>query len=109
MKLKTAEENEKFIVVEIDGRMDAAGLAAADEVLSALVDGKNAVLDMCRVEYMASLGIRKLLQMAKAAKAADRKIVIANPQQTVKGVLELANIDSIIAVLPSVEEAKRFL
>lgn len=109
MKLNIAEENENFIVIELDGRMDADGVAMVDESLTAHASDKNAIIDMCRVEYMASLGIRKLLQLAKAAKLNGKKIVIANPQRLVMGVLELANIDKIVAVVPTLDDAKRFL
>ncbi len=110
MKITITEENADFAVVALDGRMDIDGVAEIDAALPGLsLDGRNVILDMCRVEYMASLGIRRILQMAKGASACGKKLAIANPQSLVLGVLKTANIDSVVAVCDSPEAAKRAL
>ena len=111
MKIAITEENADFAVVALDGRMDIDGVAEIDAALPAglSLDGRNVILDMCRVEYMASLGIRRILQMAKGASACGKKLAIANPQSLVLGVLKTANIDSVVAVCDSPEAAKRAL
>lgn len=109
MKLSIVEENDNIVVISLSGRMDMDGIALVDAALTEHAIKKDAIVDMCLIEYMASFGIRKLIQLAKESRKNQKKIVLARPQKMVEGVLSLANIDTIIAVLPSVEAGKEFL
>lgn len=110
MKFTQRDAKEGVVIVELDGRMDVEGVEQIDAKLSELAAcGKSLVIDMCRVDYMASLGIRKLLQAAKSVAAGGGKMALVSPQSLVLGVLKVANIDSIIAILPNIDEAVRFV
>lgn len=110
MNLKKYESKEGVIVIELDGRMDVAGVEAIDaDLASAASSGKSLVIDMCRVDYMASLGIRKLLQTAKEVAKHDKKLSLVSPQSLVLGVMKIANIDSIISITSSIDAAIRYV
>lgn len=110
MKFTEREGKGGVVIVELDGRMDVEGVEQIDAKLSeAAARGKGLVIDMCRVDYMASLGIRKLLQAAKAVSAGGKKMALVSPQSLVLGVLKVANIDSVIAIFPKVDAAIDFV
>lgn len=110
MKFTQSETQDGVLIIELDGRMDIAGVEEIDAKLSeAAASSKSIVIDMCRVDYMASLGIRKLLQTAKAVAHNGKKLSLVSPQSLVLGVLKVANIDSIIAIMPSIDAAIRFV
>ncbi len=109
MNLNLIEYSDELVVLGLDGRMDANGLEMVEMPLSTMTAKKDVILDMCKVEYMASLGIRKLLQLAKDAKRNSKCFVILNPQSAVLGVLKLANLDTIIGIFTSKEDARKYI
>lgn len=110
MKFSEREGRGGVIIVELEGRMDSEGVSQIEDRLSEIsAMRRGLVIDMCRVDYMASLGIRKLLQTAKSLATSGKKLALVSPQSLVLGVLKVANIDSVIAILPNIDEAADFV
>ena len=63
------------------------------------------VLDLSRVNYISSVGLRVLMLAAKEMNAEQRKIAIAAPQSVVREILEISRFNMILAIFPSVREA----
>ena len=94
----------KTTVQELDGRLDAvlAGeldTAAAAETEAALKPlfestGKDLVLDCADLQYIASSGIRILVNLLKTAKAKGDRVVLKNVNEVIRDVLELTGFVS---------------
>ena len=57
---------------------------------------KKIILDMSEVQFLSSLGIRSILSTYRQAAAMGGKLLIANPPPSVKNVLGMAALNSML-------------
>ena len=98
------------IVAEPVGRIDYTNAESFKSALWPLLGQSHAepgafVLDLSRVNYISSVGLRVLMLAAKEMNAEQRKIAIAAPQPVVREILEISRFNMILAIFPSVREA----
>jgi anti-anti-sigma factor len=95
------------VVAEPAGRIDYTNADGFKSALSPLLAQNRGafVLDLSRVNYISSVGLRVLMLAAKEMNADQRKIAIAAPQSVVREILEISRFNMILAVFPSVREA----
>jgi anti-anti-sigma factor len=95
------------VVAEPAGRIDYTNADGFKSALSPLLAQNRGafVLDLSRVNYISSVGLRVLMLAAKEMNAEQRKIAIAAPQSVVREILEISRFNMILAVFPSVREA----
>ena len=97
MDLSVEKQNQTAIVAA-GGRLDAAGapeLEAHGKMI--LLEGsKRLLLDLAGVEYISSAGLRSLLVLAKAAKAAGSALVLCCLTPAVKDVMTISGFDNIL-------------
>jgi len=82
-------------------RIDAsnAGVAESDiQQLFAQSDSGHLLIDLSRVSYLSSAGLRVLLIAAKTAKLRGGKVAIAAPQAPVKDIIVMSGFDKLIAI-----------
>ena len=92
-------EGVKFILIGRVNSMNADKLLK--ELEGALNNGqKNIVLNMLRVEYLSSAGIRVILKAYKDAKAAGGKFGIEWPSESVRNVLGMTALDDMLINQP---------
>ena len=86
--------------VRLSGRLDLKGTQEVEAKFTAQVGAtkQSVIIDMSRVEYIASIGIRLLLSNVKALTAAHAKMVVLKPQQMVEDVLKMAGLDAVIPI-----------
>jgi anti-sigma B factor antagonist len=82
----------------LKGRVNAA---SADALLykleTALNDGhKNLIVNMSRIEYLSSVGIRVILRIYKKAAEAGGKFSIERPSENVKNVLGMVALKDML-------------
>ena len=65
------------------------------------------ILDMSELDYINSSGISMILNIQKAIRQNDGKLVLIEPSSTVKDVLELTDLLASFRMVPSVELAKK--
>jgi anti-sigma B factor antagonist len=94
-------------LVEASGRIDSMNANELGEALSAQIDGGglHLVLDLGSVEYMSSAGLREIVSALKKAKRASGDLRIAQPSDRVREVLEMAGLDTIFQIYPSLGDA----
>jgi anti-anti-sigma factor len=98
------------VVAEPAGRIDYTNAESFKSVLWPLLVQSHSergafVLDLSRVNYISSVGLRVLMLAAKETNAEQRKIAIAAPQSVVREILEISRFNMILAIFPSVREA----
>lgn len=98
------------VVAEPAGRIDYANAEAFKSLLWPTLSQNRAergafVLDLSRVNYISSVGLRVLMLAAKEMNAEERKIAIAAPRPVVREILEISRFNMILTIFPSVREA----
>jgi anti-sigma B factor antagonist len=93
--------------VRLDGRLDAAGADAVGVKLTAAVvaPGRDVVVDLAGVTFVASLGLRLLISLARGVAGKGRHLALYGAQPLVQDVLDGAAIDQIVPVVPTEAEA----
>lgn len=100
-------EKANGLVVVVAGRLDAetstrfAGLSA--EVLER--GSKNIVLDLSRLKYISSMGLRSILNLAKSVNAGGARFAVCGLQGMVAEVFEITGFASVLKTFETPEEA----
>jgi anti-sigma B factor antagonist len=89
-------------VVRVDGDLDMAGAASLEEALSEAAEQPYVVLDLSACTLLDSAGVRVI---ATAVGAAERVAVVTS-DPGIERVLEITALDTMVAVHPSVDDAR---
>lgn len=97
--------------IELSGRLDMKNSLEIDVRFTALTaTGSGPVLvDMSRVEFIASIGMRLLLSNAKALANRGGRMVLCQTQPLVREALETAGLDTLIPLYPDEASARTAL
>lgn len=104
------EEVANVVVVSVTGRVDHSTAPAFGSVLLPHVEGcagenKKLVVDLARVDYLSSAGLRILMIAAKGCRKQNGKIVLAALQPTVHEVFRIGRFDMVFETFSTVREA----
>ena len=107
MEFTTEQRADGIQQIVLSGRMDSAGTeqVAARFTETIAARSPRVVVDMTRVAFLSSIGIRLLMSNAKALKQHGGRMVIAGPQPLVKEVLDIVGIAQLIPVHADLESA----
>jgi anti-sigma B factor antagonist/stage II sporulation protein AA (anti-sigma F factor antagonist) len=102
------------IVVSPAGRIDHETAepfrqALLAQLVTCAAGQDHVVLDLGRVEYIASAGLRALMLAARQAKAKGGRLAVAALQPVVKEVFEITRFGLVLDVFPSVRDALQTL
>ena len=92
----TVQELDGKLVAVFDGELDTIAAAETEAALKPLFDstGKDLVLDCTDLQYIASSGIRILVNLLKSAKTNGNRVILKNVNEVIRDVLELTGIVS---------------
>ncbi|HOW65627.1 MAG TPA: STAS domain-containing protein [Candidatus Paceibacterota bacterium] len=98
-------------IVRAIGRLDAAGAPMVEASCRALIQEKPKylLLDMAAVNYVSSAGLRSLLVLAKAMKAAGGTLVLCSLTPSVREVMCLSGFDNILTLAADRSAALRLM
>jgi anti-anti-sigma factor len=93
--------------VNLEGRLDVTGAKEIDQKFALLTAAPRSavVVDLSRVVFLASIGIRLLLISAKDLESRGGRMALLSPDTTVAKVLELSGLDTTIGVFRDLKEA----
>ena len=106
------EESRPFSrTVYLDGKLNNDTVALLDAKIEEILASSATVvvLDLSKLEYISSTGLRSIFRIQKAMAARAGKAVLANPTPAVKKVLEIVNAVDVTAVFSSVKELDQYL
>jgi len=104
--LASEELTDGITKVVLDGSLDIAGAAAIDLKMNVIAGASKSVLvDMQKVSFIGSMGLRALVQPARALLSRGGKMVIYGPQELVEKVLTTSGIDTMIPIYHDFEIA----
>jgi len=92
--------------IELEGPLDTAGTAAINAEFTAHCNSKpNVIVDLGKVSYIASIGIRLLVTGAKAQSKIGGKMVLMRPDELARRILKTTGIDELMPVYENLQDA----
>lgn len=103
-----ATAGEGFTTVAISGRLDAATAPAAEAALTRTIDAGAArlVLNLARLDYISSAGLRVLLASAKKVSRQNGKVVLCELQPAVREVFEISGLLTVFPLAATAADAQ---
>ncbi len=92
-------------VVRVDGDLDMATCPELTEALAGIELGKRTVVDVSGCTFLDSCAVRVLVASARIAASAGGEIVLVTQDPGILRVLEIASVDTMLAVHETVEAA----
>ena len=107
MELKFSEIENNIQFIQLAGILDVQGVDAIGTKFAGYSSGDNSkvLVDLAGVEFLTSIGIRLLVTTAKSVASRGGKFVLLNPNENVKGILEMTGIMDIIPIHSSLQNA----
>jgi len=92
------EQNDKNLVVALDGRLDTNTSPNLEEELKATLPSvEDLVFDLTKLEYISSAGLRVLLSAQKTMNK-QGSMVVKNVSEAVKEVFEVTGFSDILTI-----------
>lgn len=90
-------------VLRVEGHLDSRTSQAFQQAVLPLVEAAPGrfALDLSRVSYVSSAGLRVMLLLAKRARALGGSLVAIGPNNPVREVFEIAGFTALIPILAS--------
>jgi anti-sigma B factor antagonist len=108
MELATRDLDSGILGISLSGRMDIIGTQQIDLKLTSLASTRKAqiLVDLSNVTFLASIGIRTLVNIAKAQKLRGGSVVLYKPTNQVEEVLKTTGIEAIIPIAHDMDAAR---
>jgi len=99
MQISTEEMAGEVTRVALDGRLDIAGAAIVDLKMNVIAgSSKNLLIDLQKVTFLGSMGLRSIVIPARAVLGRGGKVVLFAPTEMVESVLKTSGIDSMLPI-----------
>ncbi|MBQ9827041.1 MAG: STAS domain-containing protein [Firmicutes bacterium] len=100
---KTLEDGK--LAIALEGRLDTFTSPDLEKELEGVLDeAKEVSMDLAKLEYISSAGLRVLLSIQKKMNAAEGTFVVRNINDIVKEVFEVTGFDEILTIEGAPEE-----
>lgn len=102
-----AEERGGACVIAPSGRVDESTAKAFARELVAAIGKQPAklVIDLAKIDFMSSHGLRALTIAQRAAAEAQTTIVLARPTAAMREILAISRYDMVIRITETIEDA----
>src|SRR5262245_51861386 len=101
VSLDVTQVDDSIMKMALKGRLDTPGVDTVETRFVALVvpTGKHAIVDLSGVEFIASMGIRMLISIARSLKQRHAAIALFAPQPLVRETLDHVSLAEIIPIV----------
>ena len=105
------ERKDGFLVLGLAGRLDAPNAKVFEDKVLAVIDGGESrfVIDLSRLDYVSSAGLRVFLLASKRLNPSGGKIALCSLQEPVKQVFDIVGFYSILSISESTDAALQSL
>jgi anti-anti-sigma factor len=105
------EKKDGFLVLSLEGRLDAISSKVFEEKVLAVIDRGETrfVIDLSQLDYVSSAGLRVFLLASKRLNPSGGKVAICSLQAPVKQVFDIVGFYSILSISDSKDEALKSL
>jgi len=103
----TAQKEGDYRIISIEGRMDASNASEFETVVNQEIDNgtKKIIVDLSKLEYISSAGLRSMLLLAKGMQKSGGSCVICALRNVVLEVFKISGFLNIFKVFETVEGA----
>ena len=103
----TTREHKRCIVIRVTGRVDAATAPQFEAKLREYIEADQSflVLELDATDYMSSAAVRALIGAQKTLKGKGGRVVLAQPSDRVKEIVEIAGMEALFPIFPTTEAA----
>jgi anti-sigma B factor antagonist len=91
--------------VILNGRLDIQGAEKIDLPFSTLSSHRKVIVDLSKVTFLASMGIRTIVLTARSVKSKGGAMVLLDPNADVENVLMVSGIDTLIPIVHGMDAA----
>ena len=107
MQIEITEQADGIRRVTLTGRLDTPGVLGIEPrfVTGLVPGGKNAIVDISKVDFISSMGIRMFIAVARNMKDHHARLALYAPQPRVDEVLDAAAFRQLVPVCRTAEEA----
>lgn len=111
MELHYSETDNNIRLIKLSGKLDIIGTGEIETKFAGYCAGEKVrvVVDLAKVDFLASIGVRLLVLTAKSIASRGGRMVLLNPTADVKNILEMTGIPAIIPMYDSFESAEAVL
>ena len=101
------EDKGKAKIVKLEGKLDVNLSVSIENELDALIDSgsNNLILEISKVEYLSSSGIRVFINMMRKIKDKNGRLVLASVPDAIKKILKTVDLEDLFEVYDSVDDA----
>lgn len=108
MKLSQTQQG-RACVVAVSGRVDHGNAEALRAALQPALQEPMTVLDLSRLDYISSAGLRILMLAARETKARGHALAVCSLQPVVREIFAITRFDQVLSVHADVPAALRAL
>ena len=103
----TVSEMHRATLLEVAGRVDSTNATKLGDALNEQIDAGRVrlVLDLGKVDYMSSAGLRELVAARNKLKSSNGDLRIASPSPYVKDTLTMVGFDTLFRIFDTQVEA----
>ena len=100
-------KQKRALVVKLGGRLDASSALEIEQHCGPELEGekRHVVLDLAKLRYISSAGLRSVLWLGKTCGANGRKLFITGLNGSVQQVFALSGFNSLFPVFATPEDA----
>jgi anti-sigma B factor antagonist len=96
-------------LLRINGRLDAATVDQVKRVWIEAEAIRHIVADLSQTSFIDSIGLATLVSGLKATRQRGGELILLNPSEAVKVILELTRMNIVFKIVSTIEEAKTHL
>lgn len=103
----TENKVKDVIILELNGRLDTTNYGILEKKLEDLCNNnhKEILLNLDKMDYISSSGLRVFLMYLKKLKSGDGKLMLSNMQDNVKEIFDIAGFTSIFEIFENAADA----
>ncbi|MGF1505039.1 MAG: STAS domain-containing protein [Chloroflexi bacterium] len=108
MSVDLSEYEESGVrVIVVNGTLDAPGTMSIEDDLLASLRGETrpVILDLSQLDYLSSYGLRMVSTAGKLMLESGSRMVLAEPNEHVMQIINIAGYDTVIPVFGSLDDA----
>jgi anti-anti-sigma factor len=110
MDMTVNQANDEITRVDLDGRFDIQGAEEVDTRFGELAESSKAmIVDLSKVTFIASLGIRTLMLSAKTLIRRGADMAVCGANENVEKVLRGTGFNEVAGLYPDFDSAARTL
>ena len=110
LKIQSQQKSAGHVEIALEGRLDTKTYGQLEELLKGVLAGKPRLvnLNMEKLDYISSMGLRVLVQTMKTLKASGGQLALTNLKPPIQKVIDIARVLPDQSIFRNVAEADAY-